>query len=423
MNNVGYLTESGKYFTKEEAISEAKRCLLCESSYCSKHCPIEVDPKYIINLVADEKIDEAVKVIRERNPLAAICSRVCPYETYCVGGCKNSDLKEAIMIPYIEKFLTEYEKENNLNINDKKIQSNTNAKKIAIIGSGPSGLSASAILARLGYDVTVIEARENIGGWLTYGIPPHRLPKHVIKQDVEYIKSLGVKFRTNTLVGKDITLDELREDGFEAFLLSSGLNKGRILKIKGSHLDGVLSAVNFLAEAKSKDGHINVGKSAVIICGGDVAMDCGTTAKLTGYEKVRVVVRTGIEEMNASKKELNYLKFVNVPIFDHFDSVEILGDENNKVRGIKFKGTDDSSDLILEADTIIFAVGQMSEGIQSIAPVKLDERGTVITNNFQTSIDDVFATGDIIQGQKTACFATSSGKKVAKAIADYLSIK
>ncbi|SCI40477.1 MULTISPECIES: FAD-dependent oxidoreductase [unclassified Romboutsia] len=420
MNNVGYLTESGKYFTKEEAISEAKRCLLCEASYCSKNCPIEIDPKYIISLVAEERIDEAVKVIRERNPLAAICSRVCPYETYCVGGCKNTELKEPIMIPYIEKFLTEYEKESNWKISDKKIQSNSNGKKVAIIGSGPSGLAASAILARIGYDVTVIEAREGIGGWLTYGIPPHRLPKHAINQDVEYIKSLGVKFRTNTLVGKDVTLDALREEGFDAFLLSSGLNKGRVLKIKGSDLDGVLSAVNFLAEAKSKDGHINVGKSAVIIGGGDVAMDCGTTAKLTGYEKVRVVVRTGIEEMNASQKELNYLKFVNVPIFDHFDSVEILGDENNKVRAIEFKGTDDSSDLILEADTIIFAVGQMSDGIQSIAPVELDQRGTVITNDFQTSIEDVFATGDIIQGQKTACFATSLGKKVAEAIDAYL---
>lgn len=420
MNNVGYLTESGKYFTQEEAISEAKRCLLCDEAYCSKSCPIGVDPKNIVKLVADGNLDEAVKTIREKNPLAAICARVCPYETYCVGGCKNTNLEEPIMIPYIEKFLTEYEKDNYWKSEKSKSEVKCNGKKVAIIGAGPSGLTASAMLARDGYDVTVIEAREEVGGWLSYGIPPHRLPKHAIKQDVEYIESLGVKFRTNTMVGKDITLDDLRKEGFEAFLLSCGLSKGRVLNIKGSEYEGVMSAVSFLAEAKSKDGHVNVGKSAVVIGGGDVAMDCGTTAKLIGYDKVRVVVRNGLEEMTASKKELNYLRFVNVPIFDHFDSVEILGDENNKACAIKFKGTNDNSDLLIEADTIIFAVGQMADGIKDIAPVELDKRGCVITDNFRTSIEDVFATGDIIQGQKTACYATALGKQVALEIENYL---
>ena len=324
------------------------------------------------------------------------------------------------MIPYIEKFLTEYEKdykwksENKNNMLDKK------DKKIAIIGSGPSGLASSAMLAREGYDVTLIEEREDFGGWLSYGIPPHRLPKHAIKQDLEYLDSLGIKFRNNTKVGTDITIDELRQEGFDAILLSTGLNKGRMLKVKGYQYEGVMSAVEFLAEAKSKDGNIHVGKSAVIIGGGDVAMDCGTTAKLTGYEKVRVIVRNSLEDMTASQKELNYLKFVNVPIFDNFDSVEILGDENNKVCGMTFKGTNDTSSMTIEADTIIFAVGQMSEGIKDIAPVELDERGTVVTNNFKTSIDDIFATGDIVKGQKTACFATALGKDAAKAIDEYL---
>ncbi|MGL5693169.1 MAG: FAD-dependent oxidoreductase [Peptostreptococcaceae bacterium] len=423
MNNVGYLTESGKYFTQDEAISESKKCLLCEKEHCSKNCPINVDPKSIIKLVANEEIEEAVKMLRERNPLAAICARVCPYESYCISGCKDSELKDPIMISSIEKFLTEYEKDSNWKNLNNEIKITSKNKKVAIIGSGPSGLSASAMLARLGYDVTVIESKESLGGWLSYGIPPHRLPKYVIKQDIEYIESLGVKFRINTTVGKDVTVDELRNEGFSAFLISSGLNKGRVLNMKGSHYKGVLSAVEFLAEAKSKDGNIPIGKSAVIIGGGDVAMDCGTTAKLIGYNKVRVVVRTGLEEMTASQKELNYLKFVNVPIFDHFDSVEILGNENEEVVGIKFKGTDDSSDLNLDADTIIFAVGQMSEGISTIAPVEVDNRGSVITDNFKTSIDDIFATGDIIQGQKTACYATALGKQVANAIDEYLSKK
>lgn len=423
MNNVGYLTESGKYFTQEEAISESKRCLLCEEEHCSKNCPIEADPKSIIKLVSDENIEEAVKMIREKNPLAAICARVCPYESYCISGCKNTELKDPIMIPYIEKFLTEYEKDSNwtnLNNNLNLVKKN---KKVAIVGSGPSGLAASAMLGRLGYDVTVFESKESLGGWLSYGIPPHRLPKYAIKQDIEYIKSLGVKFKTNTTIGKDITLDELRDDGFKAFLISSGLNKGRVLNMKGSQYKGVLSAVDFLAEAKSNDGNIKVGKSAVIIGGGDVAMDCGTTAKLIGYNKVRIVVRTALEEMTASNKELKYLKFVNVPIFDHFDSVEILGNDNEEVCGIKFKGTEDSSDLTLEADTIIFAVGQMSEGINTIAQVEVDDRGSIITNNFRTNIEDIFATGDIIQGQKTACYATALGKQVATSIHEYLNEK
>ncbi|MBC5996802.1 dihydropyrimidine dehydrogenase [Romboutsia ilealis] len=420
MNNVGYLTESGKYFTQEEVISEARRCLLCDDEYCSKNCPIDVNPKDIIQLVANEKIEEAVKIIREKNPLAAICARVCPYETYCIGGCKNTELKDPIMIPYIEKFLTEYERDSNWKNEKSEINANLIGRKVAIIGSGPSGLTAAAFLSIKGHSVTVFEAREQLGGWLSYGIPPHRLPKYAINQDLRYIESLGVKFKTNCTVGKDITLDELRKDGYDAFLISSGLNKGRILNIKGSQYKGVMSAVGFLADAKSHDGHINIGKSAVIIGGGDVAMDCGTTAKFIGYDKVRVVVRCSLEEMTASSKEYNYLKFVNVPVFDHFDSVEILGNEDNEVKAIKFKGTDDNSDLTIDADTIIFAVGQMSEGIENIAPVEVDKKGIVITNNFKTSIDDIFATGDIIQGQKTACYATSLGKEVAKEINKYL---
>lgn len=420
MNNVGYLTESAKYFTEEEAILESKRCLLCDDAPCSKGCPIGSDPRTFVELVAKGEIQEAIEILRENNALAGICSRVCPYETYCVGGCKKTSLKNPIMIPYIQKFLTEYEKESNANLKiEPKI--NNKDKKIAIIGSGPSGLSASAFLAKKGYNVSVFEAREELGGWLSYGIPPHRLPKAVIKEDLKYIESLGVKFITNCKVGEDITLDTLRQQGFSAFLICSGLNKGRVLNMKGSNLEGVTDAVSFLAEAKSKDGKINVGKSAIVIGGGDVGMDCGTTAKLTGYESVRVVVRCSIEEMTASKKELNYLHYVNVPVFDNFDSVEIIGDENNKVCAMEFVGVNDNSKLVLDADTVIFAVGQMSEGIEKIAPVEVDNRGIVITNNFKTSIDDVFATGDIIKGDKTACYATALGKKVAVEIDEYLS--
>ena len=420
MSNIGYLTESAKYLTEEEAILEAKRCLLCEDAPCSKSCPIGSDPRVFVELVANGEIEKAAEVLRKNNPLAGICSRVCPYDTYCVGGCRKTSLKNPIMIPYIQKFITEYEKEKKSTIKS-DTEVNKEGKKIAIIGSGPSGLCAAAYLAQSGYNVTVFEAREELGGWLSYGIPPHRLPKKVIKEDIKYIESLGVEFVTNCKVGEDVTLDALREQGFSAFLLCSGLNKGRVLNMKGSNLEGVTDAVSFLAQAKSKDGKINVGKSAIVIGGGDVGMDCGTTAKLIGYENVRVVVRCPIEEMTASKKELNYLHHVNVPIFDNFDSVEIFGDEDNKVRAMEFVGVNDNSKLLLDADIVIFAVGQMSQGIEKIAPVEVDNRGTVITNNFKTSIDDIFATGDIVTGDKTACYATALGKKVAVAMHEYLS--
>lgn len=418
MNKVGYLTESSKYFTKEEAIQEASRCTLCEDAPCSKGCPIGSDPRKFVELVARGELENAVELLRDNNPLASICARVCPYDIHCVGECRKTELKEPIMIPYIQKFLTDYEKENNLT-KVKKDEDNKD-NKVAIIGSGPSGLAAAAMLGRKGYSVTVFEEREELGGWLSYGIPPHRLPKSVIKQDIEYIKSLGVDFVTNCKIGKDTTIEKLREEGFKAFLLCTGFNKGRILKVKGHELNGVTDAVSFLAKAKSKDGNITPGKSAIVIGGGDVAMDCGTTAKLTGYEKVRLVVRGPLESMTASDKELRYLQKVKVPVFDNFDSYEIIGDENGNVCAMEFVGLKgDSSKLRLEADTIIFAVGQYPDGIKDIADVELDERGSVVINNFQTSIEDIFATGDIVQGEKTACGATALGKKVAYAIDKY----
>ena len=405
MSKIGYLTESSTYFTKEEARLEASRCILSEELECNKPCLIGVSPKEIIELVAKGDIETAVELLRDKNPIAAITSRVCPCSVHAT-------------IQSIEKFLTNYEKENNLIKIKKEVTNYDN--KVAIIGSGPSGLTSAAMLARKGYSVTIFEEREELGGWLSYGIPPHRLPKSVIKQDIDYIKSLGVNFVTNCKVGKDTTIEALRKEGFKAFLICTGFNKGRILKVKGYELNGVIDAVSFLADAKSKDGNISTGKSAIVIGGGDVAIDCGTTAKLTGYDKVRLVVRGSLESMTAAEKSLAYLHKVKVPIFDNFDSYEIIGDENGNVCAMEFVGLKgDTSKLRLEADTVIFAVGQYPDGIKEIANVNLDERGSVITNNFQTSIEDIFAAGDIVEGQKTVCGATALGKEAACSIDKY----
>ena len=389
MKKVTYLTESAKKFSREEAIAEAKRCLLCKEAYCNKKCPINSNPKEVVELVATEQFDKAIGLIRDNNPLFySICTRVCPYDSYCVGGCRNSKLADdPIMIPFIQKYLVDYCDETD-----------------EIISSGN------------------VEPKKEVGGWLSYGIPPHRLPKEIIQKDLKYIRSLDVEFRTNCMVGRDITLDDLKKEGFKAFLISTGFTIGRVLNIEGHELDGVTDAVSFLSEAKSKDGKIEVGESAVIIGGGDVAMDCGTTAKLTGYKKVRIMVRNSIEEMTASAKELKYLQQVGVPIIDWMDSVRIVG-ENGKVVGMEFKGTDDNTKLYVECDKVIFAVGQMPGAIQTIAPVDVDERGMiVIDDDFNTSVEGVFAAGDISKAKadKTACYATALGKKVAQSIDKYM---
>lgn len=423
MKKVTYLTESAKKFTKEEAIQEAKRCLLCEEAYCNKKCPIGSNPKQFLELVAKEEFEKAISLSKDNNPLFSICARVCPYESYCVGGCRQSKLGDKpIMIPHIKKYV-----DDNYNKPDHIIASNNAlpkkvGQKVAIIGSGPAGLAAAAVLGKKGYEVTVFEGKKEVGGWLSYGIPPHRLPKEIIQKDLKYIKSLGVEFKTNCMVGKDITLDELKEQGYKSFLISTGFTLGKILKIEGHDLDGVVDAVSFLSEAKSNDGNIKVGKSAVIIGGGDVAMDCGTTAKLTGYQKVRIIVRNSLEEMTASAKELKYLQQIGVPIIDWMDSIRIVG-KDGKVIGMEFKGTSDDSKLYIDCDKVIFAVGQMPETIQTIAPVDVDEKGMIIIDdNFETSVEGVFAAGDISKSRadKTACYATALGKKVAESIDEYM---
>ena len=424
MKKVTYLTESAKKFTKEEAIAEAKRCLLCEEAYCNKRCPINSNPKEFVKLVATEQFEKAIKLIRDNNPLFySICTRVCPYDSYCVGGCRKSALGDnPIMIPFIQKYLVDYCDASDEVITSDHIQPKKVGQKVAIIGSGPAGLAAAAVLGQKGYEVTVFEAKKEVGGWLSYGIPPHRLPKEIIQKDLKYIKSLDVEFRTSCMVGRDITLDDLKKEGFKSFLISTGFTIGRVLNIEGHELDGVTDAVSFLSEAKANDGNIEVGESAVIIGGGDVAMDCGTTAKLTGYKKVRIMVRNSIEEMTASAKELKYLQQVGVPIIDWMDSVNIVG-KDGKVVGMEFKGTDDDTKLYVECDKVIFAVGQMPGAIQTIAPVDVDERGMiVIDEDFNTSVKGVFAAGDISKAKadKTACYATALGKKVAESIDKYM---
>ena len=261
-----------------------------------------------------------------------------------------------------------------------------------------------------------------LGGWFSYGIPPQRLPKEVVETEMNYIKDLGVDFRRNCKVGKDIKIENLRIQGYEAFLISCGIQKGKAIDVKGSELEGVLNGVDFLGKAKTNEGNIKVGNHVIVIGGGDVALDCAATAKLLGCEDVKIVYRRTIEKMPADAEEREYIQSLNIPIFTGLKPLEIKG-ENGKVSLLKAEGMFDSSQLEIPSDMIIFAVGQESDDVKVIADVKVDGKGIVVTENCRTNIEDIFAAGDIVKGDKTVVQAVASGKLAAEEIEKYLALK
>jgi dihydropyrimidine dehydrogenase (NAD+) subunit PreT len=397
-----YLAETKKALTPLLAIEEAARCLLCHDAPCSKACPAGTDPAKFIRSLRFRNLKGAVETIRTNNPLGAVCSRVCPYDNYCEGACSRCGIDEPIRIGEIQRYLTDHEQAIGMEVYEKV---ELNKEKVAVIGSGPSGLTAAANLAQKGYKVTVFEEKDVLGGWLSYGIPPQRLPQEVVENEINYIKALGVEFKTNCKVGKEISVDALREEGYKAFLVACGIQKGKSVDVKGAELEGVVNGVDFLAEAKTKKGEVAVGKSVIVIGGGDVAMDCASTAKLLGAEDVKIVYRRTIEKMPASTEEREYIQqHLNIPIFTGFKPAEIVG-QDGKVVGLKAEGMFDASTMQLAADMVIFAVGQEAEDVSAITDLNLQ---------------DVFAAGDIVENDKTVVQAVASGKIAAEKIEAYL---
>lgn len=397
------------------AIEESARCLLCHDAPCSKACPVGTNPGKFIRSLRFRNLKGAVETIRENNILGGICARVCPTAKYCEGACSRTGIDKPIEIAKLQKYLTDYESALGMQVLDKV---EFTKEKVAIIGSGPSGLAAATKLAQLGYKVTVFEGKQKLGGWLTYGIPEDRLPQVVIDNEIGYIRNLGVEFKTNCKVGKDITIDQLKNNGFKAILISTGMQNSKGVDIKGNNLCGVLNGTDFLSEVNDKE-KFKIGDKVIVIGGGDVAVDCATTAKLLGVEDVKVVYRRRLENMPADKDSLNELKTLNIPIFTGFKPEEILG-ENNEVIRFKAVGMFDDSILELPADNVIFAIGQEPTDIKNIANIKTNEKGIIITDNYKTSIEGIFASGDIAEGDKTVVYALKEGKEAAEAIADYL---
>ncbi|MCG4578794.1 NAD(P)-dependent oxidoreductase [Clostridium cochlearium] len=419
MGKNNYFKEAKKSYTPLLAIEEASRCLLCYDAPCSKNCPADTKPDEFIRSLRFKNLKGAVETVRKNNILGGVCSRLCPQDKYCQKNCTRAKIDKPIEIGAIQRYLIEFEKSIDLDILNKV---EINKEKIAIIGSGPGGLSAAASLAQKGYDVTIFEKKEKFGGWLTYGIPEYRLPQNLVDYEIDIIKKLGVKFKSNCDVGKDVTVENLQERGFEAIVLACGQQISKELDIDGINLKGVLKGTEFLCEAKLSNGNLEIGQKVIVIGGGDVAIDSAVTAKLLGAEDVKIVYRRNIEKMPSNKNERIYAHSLNIPIFTGIKPNRLIG-TSGKVTGFKGIGMFDNSDLELEADAVIFAIGQEAEDISYIDGLKIENNEVLVDEKLNTNIEGIFACGDIVRGNKTVVDAVAMGKKVAVEIEEYIKRK
>ena len=429
-------------YNKEEAMEEASRCLNCKNAQCIKGCPVSIQIPDFIAAVKDGDIEKAYEVISESSALPAVCGRVCPQESQCIRRIKG----EAVSIGKLERFTADWARENGIKPQG---ASEKNGHKVAVIGSGPAGLTCAGDLAKLGYDVTIFEALHEAGGVLVYGIPEFRLPKSkVVAAEVENVKSLGVKIETNVIIGRSVTIDELMEkEGFEAVFIGSGAGLPRFMGIPGEQAKGVFSANEFLtrnnlmkAFKEGYDTPIARGKKVVVVGGGNVAMDAARTALRLGAE-VHIVYRRSEAELPARVEEVHHAKEEGV-IFDLLQNpTEILVDENGCVKGVRVikmeLGEPDESgrrrpveipgsEYEIEADTVIMSLGTSPNPLISSTTRGLDvnKRGCIICeDDGATSKEAVYAGGDAVTGAATVILAMGAGKAAAKGIHEYFQNK
>ena len=430
-------------YSKEEALLEANRCLGCKKAKCKEKCPVNIDIPEFVKQIKIGNIEEAAKIIGKSSSLPAICGRVCSQELQCESQCALGLKGEALAIGKLERFVADYMIENNISIT---YDINKNNKKVAIVGSGPSGLTCAGDLAKFGYDVTIFEALHEAGGVLVYGIPEFRLPKNkIVKREIENVKKLGVKIETNVIVGKTVSIEKLFEEGFQAVFIGSGAGLPKFMGIKGENANGVFSANEFLTRNnlmkgfdENYDTPIKIGKKVAVVGGGNVAMDAARTALRFGA-KVSIVYRRSEDELPARAEEIYHAKEEGIDFKVLTSPIEIIQDDKGWVKAMKcvkmrLKGADSSgrkrpveiegSEFILDVDTVIMSIGTSPNPIITSNTKGLNvSKGQCIVaceETGQTSINGVFAGGDAVTGAATVILAMGAGKKAAKAIDKYL---
>ncbi|CDF10251.1 glutamate synthase (NADPH) [Eubacterium sp. CAG:76] len=434
-------------YNAEEAQEEATRCLNCKNAKCVQGCPVSINIPEFIHNVKEGNFEEAYKVIGKSSALPAVCGRVCPQETQCEGQCIRGIKGEAISIGKLERFVADWARENNVS---PEMPTEKKGKKVAVIGSGPSGLTCAGDLAKMGYDVTIFEALHEAGGVLVYGIPEFRLPKKtVVASEIENVKKLGVKIETNVVIGKSMTIDQLiNEEGFDAVFIGSGAGLPRFMGIPGENANEVFSANEYLTRSnlmkafrEDYDTPIARFKKVAVVGGGNVAMDAARTALRLGAE-VHIVYRRSEEELPARAEEVHHAKEEGI-IFDLLTNpTEVLTDDKGNVTGIKCVkmelGEPDASgrrkpvevpdsEFVMDLDAVIMSLGTSPNPLISSTTkgLEINKRKCIVAEeaNGQTSKEGVYAGGDAVTGAATVILAMGAGKAAAKGIDEYLSNK
>lgn len=436
-------------YESDMAVEEAFRCLQCKHAPCVKGCPVNVQIPEFIKQIQEGEFEGAYRKIAETNLLPAICGRVCPQEKQCEKYCVRGRKGEPVGIGYLERFAAdkhmEASRENRTkDTNIEKEQSKN--KKVAIIGSGPAGLTCAADLAKKGYDVTIFEAFHTPGGVLVYGIPEFRLPKALVEEEINYLKDLGVRIETNCVIGRTITLEELKEMGFEAFFIGVGAGLPNFMNIPGENYNGVYTSNEFLTRINlmkayrfpDYDTPVNIGERVAVIGGGNVAMDSARCAKRLGAKEVYIIYRRGMEEMPARVEEVHHAKDEGIIFKTLTNPVRILGDDKGTVKALEcvtmeLGEPDESgrrtpkvmpdSNYIFDVDNVIIAVGQTPNPLiaKTTEGLETNKKGCIVVeeDTGKTSLEGIYAGGDIVTGAATVILAMGAGKKAAESIDRY----
>jgi len=447
IRNKNFLEVSVGY-TEEMALEEASRCLNCKNAPCMTGCPVNVKIPQFIDLIKNKDFEGAYKKIKETSTLPAICGRVCPQESQCEKYCVRGIKGEAVGIGRLERFAADYFMNN---CEEKVIVPEPNGKKVAVIGSGPSGLTCAGDLAKLGYKVTVFEAFHKAGGVLVYGIPEFRLPKAIVEKEINKLKDLGVTIETNVVIGRTLEIKDIFEDGYDAVFIGTGAGLPSFMKIPGENLNGVYSANEFLTRINLMNAYkfpeydtpVSVGKSVAVIGGGNVAMDAARCAKRLGAD-VAIAYRRTADELPARREEVHHAEEEGIEFNFLVNPIEIISDENGCVKAVRFermvlgepdasgrrspvKATGEDCEFVAEADNVIMAIGTSPNPLirSTTKGLETGRRGEIIVNGDDglTSRKGVYAGGDAVTGAATVILAMGAGKNAAAAIDKYLNDK